>query len=98
MSTEKVSPITTYFRVCDGVRVRFADSRADAASTVLMLARWPETVWAFLRIWHRVAAVGRVIAVELPGFGHSDGRPDLIAPDASGGFLARLIDEWGLGA
>jgi pimeloyl-ACP methyl ester carboxylesterase len=32
------------------------------------------------------------------GFGHSDGRPDLIAPDASGAFLARLIDEWGLGA
>ena len=26
MSTETVSPITTYFRVCDGVRVRFADN------------------------------------------------------------------------
>ena len=34
----------------------------------------------------------------MPGFGHSDGRPELIAPDASGAFLARLIDEWGLGA
>ena len=27
----------------------------------------------------------------------SDGRPELIAPDTSGEFLARLIDEWGLG-
>jgi pimeloyl-ACP methyl ester carboxylesterase len=34
----------------------------------------------------------------MPGFGHSDGRPDLIAPDASGAFLAGLIDEWSLGA
>ena len=34
----------------------------------------------------------------MPGFGHSDGRPELIAPDASGAFLAGLIDEWGLGA
>ena len=39
-----------------------------------------------------------MVAIDLPGFGHSDGRPELIAPDASGAFLARLIDEWGLGA
>ena len=34
----------------------------------------------------------------MPGFGHSDGRPDLIAPDGAGAFLAQLIDEWALGA
>ena len=90
--------IPTYFRVCDGVRVRFADTKADSDVTVLLLAPWPETLWAFRRIWHRVAAVGRVVAIDMPGFGHSDGRPELIAPEASGSFLARLIDEWGLGA
>jgi pimeloyl-ACP methyl ester carboxylesterase len=98
MSAEPVSPITTYFRVCDGVRVRFADTKADSEITLLMLAPWPESLWAFRRIWHRVAAVGRVVAIDLPGFGHSDGRADLIAPDTCGAFLARLIDEWGLGA
>src|SRR5258705_4552191 len=98
MSAESVSPITTYFRVCDGVRVRFADTKADSNITVLMLAPWPESLWAFRRIWHQVAAVGRVVAIDMPGFGHSDGRPELIAPDASGAFLARLIEEWGLGA
>jgi pimeloyl-ACP methyl ester carboxylesterase len=97
MSAEPVAPITTYFRVCDGVRVRFADTKADSDVTVLMLSPWPESLWAFRRIWHRVAAVGRVVAIDLPGFGHSDGRPELIAPDAAGAFLARLIDEWGLG-
>ncbi len=97
MSVEAGSPISTYFRVCDGVRVRFADTRADSDVTMLLLAPWPETLWAFRRIWSRLAAAGRVVAVELPGFGHSDGRPELIAPDASGAFLARLIDEWGLG-
>ena len=98
MSAEAVSPISTYFRVCDGVRVRFADTRADSDITVLLLAPWPESLWAFRRIWDRVLAVGRVVAIDLPGFGHSDGRPELIAPDTSGAFLARLIDEWGLGA
>jgi len=98
MSAGAVSPISTYFRVCDGVRVRFADNRADSDTIVLLLAPWPESLWAFRRIWDRVSAVGRVVAIDLPGFGHSDGRPDLIAPDASGAFLARLIDEWGLRA
>src|SRR6266511_2494325 len=98
MSAEAVSPISTYFRVCDGVRVRFADTRAGSGSTVLLLALWPESLWAFRRIWDRVAGVGRVVAIDLPGFGHSDGRSELIASDASGAFLARLIDEWSLGA
>jgi pimeloyl-ACP methyl ester carboxylesterase len=98
MGGEPVSTISTYFRVCDGVRVRFADNKADSRTTVLLLAPWPESLWAFRRIWNRVAAVGRVVAIDLPGFGHSDGRPDLIAPDSSGAFLASMIDEWGLGA
>ena len=98
MGAEPVSTISTYFRVCDGVRVRFADTKAPSDVTVLLLAPWPESLWAFRRIWNRVAAVARVVAIDLPGFGHSDGRPELIAPDSSGVFLARLIDEWDLGA
>ena len=98
MTTAQHSSITTYFRVTDGVRVRFADNKADSDRTVLLLSPWPESLWAFRRIWDRVAELGRVVALDLPGFGHSDGRPELIAPDASGEFLARLIDELDLGA
>jgi pimeloyl-ACP methyl ester carboxylesterase len=98
MSTHAASPITTYFRVCDGVRVRFADTKADSDTTLVLLAPWPESLWAFRRIWNQVTKLGRVVAIDLPGFGHSDGRPELIAPDAAGAFLSRLIDEWGLGS
>jgi pimeloyl-ACP methyl ester carboxylesterase len=92
-------PISPLFRVCDGVRIRFADNKADSSAvTVLMLSPWPESLWAFRRIWDRVSGAARVVAIDLPGFGHSDGRPELIAPDAMGTFLARLIEEWGLGA
>jgi pimeloyl-ACP methyl ester carboxylesterase len=97
MSAETVPAITTYFRVCDGVRVRFADNKADSGTTVLLLAPWPESLWAFRRIWNRVSELGRVVAIDMPGFGHSD-RPEMIAPDGSAAFLARLINEWGLGA
>ena len=90
--------IATYFRVIDGVRVRYADNKADADTTMLLLAPWPESLWAFRGIWDRVATLGRVVAIDMPGFGHSDGRPDLIAPDGAGTFLAQLIEEWALGA
>jgi pimeloyl-ACP methyl ester carboxylesterase len=98
MAGEAHAHIDTYFRVCDGVRVRFADTKADSDVTVLMLAPWPETLWAFRRVWNTVASVGRVVAIELPGFGHSDGRPELISPPGAGAFLARLIREWELGS
>jgi pimeloyl-ACP methyl ester carboxylesterase len=42
--------------------------------------------------------VGHVLAIDLPGFGHSEGRVDLYSPQAMGRFLLRLIEEWGLGA
>jgi hypothetical protein len=58
VNADAVSPISTYFRVCDGVRVRFADNRADSDITVLLLAPWPESLLAFRRIWQRVSAVG----------------------------------------
>ena len=38
MNAEQISPITTYFRVCDGVRVRFADTKSDSDTTLLLLA------------------------------------------------------------
>jgi pimeloyl-ACP methyl ester carboxylesterase len=99
MNAESVTPIATYFRVCDGVRVRFADTKTDSDTTVLLLAPWPESVWAFRRIWAQLSGLGRVVAIEMPGFGHSDQtRPELISPDASGEFLACLIDEWDLGS
>ncbi|MCW2970259.1 MAG: hypothetical protein JWO23_1386 [Solirubrobacterales bacterium] len=89
--------IPTYFRVCDGVRIRYADTRTESATTMLLLAPWPESLFAFRRIWDPLSRAGRIVAIDLPGFGHSDGRPELIAPDAAGAFLAQLIDEWGLG-
>jgi pimeloyl-ACP methyl ester carboxylesterase len=45
---------------------------------------------------HHIAREG--VAIDMPGFGHSDQPPELIAPESSGAFLARLIDQWGLGA
>jgi pimeloyl-ACP methyl ester carboxylesterase len=54
-------------------------------------------VYAFAPIWSSLAEHARVFAVDLPGFGASERRDDLLSPRAMGEFLARLIAEADLG-
>ncbi|HXO49305.1 MAG TPA: hypothetical protein VN897_18700, partial [Mycobacterium sp.] len=62
MPDKTTAEIATYFRVLDGTRVRYADTKADSDTVILTLAPWPETLWAYRRIWHQISAVGRVVA------------------------------------
>jgi pimeloyl-ACP methyl ester carboxylesterase len=43
-----------------------------------------------------LAPFARLFAVDLPGFGRSERRDDLMSPRTMGGFLNRLVDEAGL--
>jgi pimeloyl-ACP methyl ester carboxylesterase len=61
-----------------------------------MTSPWPESLLAFRRIWDRLSPDARLVAVDLPGFGHSQGRPELFSPTAMGDFLYALIKEFGL--
>jgi pimeloyl-ACP methyl ester carboxylesterase len=81
----------------DGLRIRYADSGTEGGSIILLTSPWPESLFAFRRIWPALVGTGRLIAVDLPGFGHSEGRPDVLTPSAMGEFLGRLITELGLG-
>jgi hypothetical protein len=44
MADETTAEIATYFRVLVGTRVRYADTKADSDTVILMLAPWPETL------------------------------------------------------
>jgi pimeloyl-ACP methyl ester carboxylesterase len=84
-------------RPIDGVRIRYADSGGSREPTLLLTSPWPESVYAFAPMWATLAEHARVFAVDLPGFGASERREDLLSPRAMGGFLARLIIEADLG-
>jgi pimeloyl-ACP methyl ester carboxylesterase len=86
------------FRTIDGTLVRYADSGELHERSVLLTSPWPESLYAFAPIWSWLAEHAWVFAVDLPGFGQSERREDLLHPRAMGEFLARLIDEIGLGA
>ena len=85
------------YRTVDGVRIRCAVSDGPPDRTVVLTSPWPESVYAFAPIWGVLGRRFRLFAVDLPGFGASERRDDLLSPRAMGSFLVRLVDECELG-
>jgi len=84
-------------RQADGLAIRYAETKGGSHETVLLLNPWPESLFAWNTIWPRLAENARLVAIDLPGFGQSERRAELLSPRAMGGFLLALIDEWELG-
>jgi pimeloyl-ACP methyl ester carboxylesterase len=97
MNTSLTASIEPQFRAVDGLRIRYADSGGSQAPVILLTSPWPESLYAFAPMWATLAEHARLFAVDLPGFGGSERRDDLLSPRAMGGFLARLVAEADLG-
>ena len=89
------SLIEPRFRTIDGLSIRFAESeyRDDHA---LLLSPWPESLFAFEPTWARLAERTHLVAVDLPGFGHSQRCDSLLSPRAMGEFVIRAAGAFGL--
>jgi pimeloyl-ACP methyl ester carboxylesterase len=92
MSKHAIRP---QFCAIDGVSIRFAESepRDDHA---LLTSPWPESLYAFEPMWSRLAEHAHLVAIDLPGFGRSERRNELMSPRAMGEFLVRVADAFGL--
>jgi pimeloyl-ACP methyl ester carboxylesterase len=97
MTTSQSTSIEPQFRSINEVKIRYADSGGSKEPVVLLTSPWPESVYAFAPMWARLAEHARLFAIDLPGFGQSERRQELLSPRAMGEFLARLIVEAELG-
>jgi pimeloyl-ACP methyl ester carboxylesterase len=95
MTTSPSESIQPQFAVIDGLNIRFAQSE-DRDDHALLLNPWPESVFAFTPTWSRLAERTHLVAIDLPGFGHSERREELMSPRAMGEFLIRVADAFGL--
>jgi len=87
--------IRPQFRTVDGLSIRVAESEPHNTEA-LLLSPWPESLFAFQPTWPRLAEQAHLVAIDLPGFGHSQ-RPDaLLSTRAMGEFIVRLADAFGL--
>jgi pimeloyl-ACP methyl ester carboxylesterase len=87
--------IDMQFRTIDSLSIRFAESEGGG-DDALLLSPWPESLLAFEPTWPRLAESAHLVAIDLPGFGHSQRRDELLSPRAMGEFVIRAADAFEL--
>jgi pimeloyl-ACP methyl ester carboxylesterase len=88
-------PFDVAWRAVDGLRIRYAtDGSGD--EKVVLFSPWPESIYAFAPVWGGLTKHFEVLAIDLPGFGQSEARDDLFAPQKMGEFIAKAFDAFGL--
>ena len=76
--------------IIDGLRIRLSRSGRTEGTPVLFTSPWPESIYAFYRVLPYFVEAHPVIAIDLPGFGLSESRSDVMSPRAMGAFLVKV--------
>lgn len=80
----------------DGLSIRYAKAGSSKGTPVILSAPWPESFYSFHRLAPKLATKHPVLLIDLPGFGLSESRPDVMAPEAMGNFIIQLFDHFGI--
>src|SRR6266446_5010974 len=91
---QKEQPFDVAWRTIDGLRIRYA-TNGRGGEKVVLFSPWPESIFAFAPVWAGLTKDFEVLAIDLPGFGRSEARDDLFAPQKMGEFIAKAIDAFG---
>ena len=67
--------LQSQFVTIENLRIRYATSTKVVGRPILLTCPWPESIAAFYAIWPKLADVAPLVAIDLPGFGRSEGRP-----------------------
>jgi pimeloyl-ACP methyl ester carboxylesterase len=89
-------PFDVAWRTIDGIKVRHATG-GSGAEKVVLLSPWPESIFAFAPVWAGLTSKFEVLALDLPGFGKSEAREELFAPQRMGVFITKALDAFKLG-
>ncbi|MGH6746232.1 alpha/beta fold hydrolase [Novosphingobium sp.] len=80
----------------DGFALRIVRGGRTAGVPILLTSAWPQSLYAFRKVWTQLAELGPLVAVDLPGFGRSDANPTALSPAGMGAFIIRLLDRMGI--
>jgi pimeloyl-ACP methyl ester carboxylesterase len=75
----------------EGLRLRYATGGRAEGPTVLMLSPLPQSILCYDQIWPILAERFRLVALDLPGFGRSDGGYEVMTFEAQSRFLDAFV-------
>ena len=73
----------------DGLEIRYAHSGKSDRIPVLLTSPWPESIYAFRGVLPEIETLNPLILLDLPGFGRSESRPDVMSPEGMGVFIVK---------
>ena len=85
--------IPTETRTIASRNIRLPEAGPIDAPLVVLLSPFPESILSFTGCWEALTEKCRVIAIDLPGFGASEGDRKDMSPSAQGAHLAANFDE-----
>lgn len=88
-------PFDVAWQTVDGLNIRYA-TNGSGGDKVVLFSPWPESIFAFAPVWRGLTKEFEVLAMDLPGFGRSEARDNLFAPEKMGEFIAKAIEAFGL--
>lgn len=86
----------TEVRTIAGRQIRIAKGGPTDAPLVVLLSPFPESILSFMGSWEALTEKLHVIAIDLPGFGASEGDRHDMNPDVQGAHLSVIFDELNL--
>jgi pimeloyl-ACP methyl ester carboxylesterase len=80
----------------DGRKIRFARAGVKTGPTILFLSPMPQSILCYDAVWANLMERANLVAVDLPGFGKSQGTKDDMNFAAQSAFLEKFIQALSL--
>jgi pimeloyl-ACP methyl ester carboxylesterase len=90
-SSSRPIVMETSYRTIAGLRVRLAEGGKQDGPLVLLLSPLPQSILCYDPIWIKLGEQCRLVALDLPGFGRSEGGLEFMSFDAQSRFLDEFV-------
>lgn len=80
----------------DGLQIRYRRSPREGAPSLVLFGPYPQSIRAWDVAWPALASRYDLLALDLPGFGLSEGAEETMSPSAAAGIVLGLVDQLGI--
>ena len=84
------------YQVIDDMTIHCRRHVSGKAPTLLLPNAWPMSLRCWDTVWDGLGQRFNLLAYDMPGFGHSDGKPHHMRPSEQGRFVLKMLDHFGL--